>query len=77
MTEHKRVVNEYSKEVHQWVDAERCMVIDSVTGKPERFGTFHNSIGTFDDALEYVSKRSGWEERMIIIKMNCVVAYKV
>ena len=61
----------------QWYDAERVMVLDVVTGKPERFANGNESIGTMEDALSYVKARIGWEQRLVIVRLQCVAAGKV
>lgn len=63
--------------IWQWYDAERVMVLDIVTGEPERFTNFLNSIGSMEDALAYVRKRVGWEDRLAIVRLQCVVAEEV
>lgn len=61
---------------HKWVGMQLCCILDKVTGEYERFGD-HNSIGSFDDALDYVTKRTGWEERLVIVPMDCVVGVRL
>lgn len=77
MTEYARTINSNNGAVHQWVDAERCMVLDLVTGEPQRFGAGHNIIGTFEEAIAYANEKHGWEGRTVVIKMSCVVAFEV
>lgn len=77
MAEHKRTKNPHSGDTYQWVDADRCMVLDAVTGQPERFGDACNSIGSFDEALDYVGNRPGWESRMVIVKLPCICGFIV
>lgn len=61
----------------QWYDAERVIVIDTVTGKPERFAEGCNGIGTMEEALAYVKSRIGWEPRLVIVRLQCVAAGKL
>ena len=60
MPEHTRT------EKYQWVDSQLCMVIDKVTGKPEKFTAGRNAIGSLKEALDYVANSKGWEKREII-----------
>ncbi len=64
-------------ETHQFCDTELCMVLDTVTGKPERAFEIGNSIGSFSEALEYLKNKKGWEDRTIIVKLNCVQGFKI
>jgi hypothetical protein len=73
--EHKRSTDG-SGNVFQWCDADRAMVLDAVTGERQRMegGT---SIGTFEMAMKLVESRRGWEERLVVVKLQAVVAFKV
>ena len=62
---------------YQWCDDQLCMVIDKVTGKAERAFNTGNSIGTFEEAKKYVGIRRGWEDRMIIVKLDSIAAFKL
>lgn len=64
---------------HQFVDSEIVMVIDTVTGEPCRF-SHGNACGKFEDALAYAKKGGrgiGFETRMAIVKMPCVIAFEL
>lgn len=61
-------------EKYQWEDTELCMFLDKVTGKPKRFGDDMNSMGTLDEALKYCKAWEGWEDRFVIVKLNCIAA---
>lgn len=74
--EHFRSEN-YAGDIYQWCDAELVMILDSVTGKPERFGDSMNSIGTLGEAKKFASERKGWEERMVIVRLCCISAHKI
>lgn len=64
-------------ETHQFCDTELCMVLDVVTGKPARVFEGRNSIGRFDEALEFLkNKNQGWEDRTVIVKMQCVKGFR-
>jgi len=78
MAEYKRTINPHTRKIHQWVDAERCVILDSRTGEMQKFGKSHESIGTFEEALDYVIKNLGWwEDRMVIVRLSCVVGFKI
>lgn len=74
--EHQRT-KDHMGNIYQWYDAERVMVLDVVTGKPERFAAVNNSIGTLEEALEYVNNYKGWESRFVIVRLQCIVAGKI
>lgn len=60
---------------YQWVDSELCMVWDLFHEQPDRF--YNNGVvGPLDAALDYV-KRKRWESRTVILKLPCIVAYKL
>ena len=61
---------------HQFCDTDLCMVIDKITGELERFGGA-NAIIPFDEALEYLVDKKGWEDRTVIVKMKCVQGFKL
>ena len=73
--EHFRT-KDYAENIYQWCDAELCQILDRVTGEPERF-IDGNSIGTIQEARIYVENRNGWEDRMIIVKLNCITANRI
>jgi len=63
---------------HQWCDTKLVMVVDSTTGKPEMFGDSAESlgkIGTLADASQYVKRRKGWEDRLVIVELNCISGF--
>ena len=58
---------------HQFCDSDLCMVLDTVTGEPERAFRHSNSVGPLKEALEYVSDRDGgwaWAASGRVIKKN-------
>lgn len=63
--------------LYQWVDAERVMILDAVTGEPQRFGPRHDSIGLLKDALEHVTSRIGWEGRLVIVRLQAICGFKI
>ncbi len=71
-----RTDNKYINQQFLWRNEELCMVLDKVTGKPERFAN-NDAIGSFALAKEYVSHRHGLEDRLVIVKMNCIAARKL
>lgn len=74
--EYQRTQNNVGETI-QWVDSVNAMVLDSVTGEPQRFGQSLNSIGTLQEAAEYVTTRPGWEDRMVIVKLETIRGFKV
>jgi hypothetical protein len=64
-------------ETYQWADSQTYMVLDMITGKPERFGSTKNSCGGLQDAIDYVSSIKGCEDRLIIVPMPCIRAFKI
>lgn len=63
--------------VYQWVDMKKYIVMDIVTGELARFGYYMNSIGNIGDALDFVSKRPGWEQRLFIVELTGIAAYLI
>jgi len=71
-------MSEYRRnETHQFCDTELVMVLDTVTGKPERFGEGRDSVGNLSDALDYLERKKGWESRTIIVNMQCIQGFKI
>ena len=62
-------------DTHHFCDAVNYMIIDRVTGKPQRFRNC-DAMGTLEDALEYVSNYTGWETRYVIVKLNCIEGFR-
>lgn len=58
----------------QWVDTEKYMVMDTVTGEPRRLG-LHSAVVRIDEAFELVKMCPGWETRLIIVRLDCIAAY--
>lgn len=76
MSEYLRT-NTHSGGVYQWCDQELCIILDKVTGEFIRFEG-NNSICTLADALEYLKLyRKGWEDRTVIVKLDCIAAFKM
>ena len=70
-------MTEYARtEKHQFCDTELCMVLDVVTGESVRAFKGSNSIGPFSEALEYLKSKTGWKNRTVIVKMQCVKAFE-
>jgi hypothetical protein len=63
--------------VYQFVDAEICMILDTVTGEPQRFGKHHNATASFEEALEFVKRNIGWETRWAIVRLPAVRGFPV
>lgn len=65
--------------IYQAVDSQSAMVIDIVTGKPERFGPYNNSVDTVEEAIEYIKLhfKDGWSTRFIIVKMESISVCKI
>jgi hypothetical protein len=64
-------VTHSSGAVLQWYEAERAMVLDIVTGEPQRLPGGHNSVGTLEQALELAAGRCS--SRYVIVKLPCIV----
>jgi hypothetical protein len=52
------------------------MVLDTVTGKPERFGG-DNAVMTIKKAMEYLGAKKGWEDRTVLVRMNCIMGFEL
>lgn len=63
-------------EVFQWVDGTLHAVMDKVTGELHRLEG-GDSIGTLSQCLDRVKESPAWEGRLIIIKIDCIRAFKV
>tara|TARA_B100001964_G_C14236682_1_gene602813 strand:+ start:1133 stop:1384 length:252 start_codon:yes stop_codon:yes gene_type:complete len=69
-----------SGNTYQWHDAERYIIMDIVTGELQRFGRHHNSIGTYEEAKEYLfpeTLNEGMPSRNAMIKMDCIVCHQL
>jgi hypothetical protein len=74
MSEHFRHTFGHSNQAYQWCDAERCVVINCVTGEAERFGNV-NAIMTLEEAKEKV-----FNHRMtncVIVRLDCIAAFNI
>ena len=74
MSEYQRTVDGAGT-IYQWVDSEICMVIDMVTGEPQR--VLGNATCTFEQALQHTKNMLGWEGSLAIVKLPCIRAFKV
>lgn len=63
--------------VYQWVDAQRCYIADLASGKHLPFGPRMHMLGTLEEALAHVAKYRGWEEFLVIVRVDCIAAYLV
>ncbi len=72
--EHART-KDHSGVVHQWVEEQRAIVIDTVTGELRRFSRQLNAVGTVPEALELMTGCT--TGRYIIVKLDCIVPYIV
>ena len=53
--------------------------MDTVTGDKYRFAKDrknNHTIGTVEQALDFVSNMTGWQDRTIIIKMQCIKPFR-
>ena len=58
--------------LYQLHDAELCMVLDTVTGQPERAFPSNSSIGTLEQALSFL--KSYPSDRRVIVRLSCIQA---
>ena len=68
MAEHKR------ENGWQWCDTAFYVVFDQYSGI-ERVNGGKGFLVSLDEALEYVSKCRGWEDRKRILKVDGIAAY--
>lgn len=67
----------------QFCDSERVVVMDALTGDLKRFAKGNYTVGTFEEALAYISRGNipgSIEEEMkraLIVKLNCVQGFKL
>lgn len=71
MAEHHRAQSEFG--MVQWVDCERCMVVDPHTGKPQDLGHGLNVIGTFDEAMACI--RAYPSKRYVIVRFDAIAPF--
>jgi hypothetical protein len=57
------------KEKAIWVSEKRYMVLNTITGKPIRFGEHWKAIGSLEEAME---RCSGHEWDNVIVELTCV-----
>lgn len=75
MSEYFRTSN-YGGNKFQWVDSRLCMVLDTITGKPEKISG--QCIVPVIIASEYVRKyKKGWEDRTVIVFLDCIQGFKI
>jgi len=61
---------------YQWCDNELVMLLDKITGEPlKEPGT--RTITTLEKAKDYAINRCGLEDRLVIIKLSCITAFKL
>lgn len=61
--------------IRHWVDADLCVVLDEVTGEPQRFGSKGGSIGTLEEALAHCKAAArGYNDRYVIVRLSCIKA---
>lgn len=76
MAEHFRK-KDYAGNLYQWADCELCMILDSVTGEPQRFGKFMNSIGTLEEAKKHCFISPDGPNRNVIVILNGIKEYQI
>jgi hypothetical protein len=59
---------------YQWCDTERYMIVDQFTG-PEF--TAAGYLLTKEQALEIVRNRPGWEDRLFIVRVDAIAAFRL
>ena len=63
---------------YQFCDTELVMILDTVTGEPQRFGPGHNSIDSLQEALKFIANhKKGWESRTVIVRLQCIKGFKL
>lgn len=60
---------------HKFCDTKLVMIIDKLTGIPEKFGEPYCTIGTIEDALEFVKNEHG--NRNAILKLDCIAGFEI
>jgi hypothetical protein len=73
--EHVRTKNGIG-ETFQWVDSALHAVMDTTTGEFYRLEG-GNSMGALSQCLDRVKQSPGWENRLVIVKIDCIRAFKV
>lgn len=62
-------------QIWQWSGNDLAMVVDRVTGEP--LSVEGSKIFTLGHALSIAMDRRGWEDRMVVVKLNCLTATKI
>lgn len=63
-------------DIFQWVDGQLCIIMDVATGN---FSHLEDGaiMGTQEQCLARVEQLMGWENRLVIVKLDCIRAFKV
>lgn len=63
---------------HQWVDSQSmCMILDRVTGEPQRFGKAMLSIGTLKDAKSTCFRTPRSPSRCVIVMLDSIMSVPI
>jgi len=49
-----------------------CQVRDIITDEVYRFGNANLAYGSEEEAVAYVESRKGWENRLLIVRVECL-----
>lgn len=71
------MISDFAGGHYQWVDDERVIILDVVTGEALRFGPHHNTIGKLEDALAKARLSPQGPPRYVIVKLQCIASYKL
>ena len=74
MSEHARY-QDYGGGWHQWVDTERVMLIDNVTGNPVRRGG--NAILSMHEAMRLAKQSPQGPAYFVIIRLSCIESFPI
>ena len=72
MAEHHRIQDEAG--TTQWVDCDRCVLVDPKDGKPVYFSKIGRTIVAFQQALDYI-KENPWCHKHVIVKFDAVAPF--
>ena len=71
----------FRTKTHQFCDVNLCMIIDTITGEPQKFGG-RNIVGTLEEAIKLLKEHDEkvpWNciDRLIIVKVDCIKGFKL
>lgn len=68
------IYEDFSSRTHQVMDDERYMLIDTVTGRAERFGPNLHAVGSKEEVLKQMLRSPQAPIRYVAVRLDCIAS---